>query len=198
MASAAARAHARAGRDRGRGRGLVPPAPSSTPPLSASEKEGPGHRYTIAQRIHCLSLIVEGFSGPYIEAKTGVARSAQVKIRKKAFERGFQPDQDPRIFERYVEDGARSGRPKTITPAIEQQLLDTVRADRAGREKSSEVLAYESGISCASALRILHKHGLSSVKPTRKPGLSLQQRAARLQFCLQHAHWTLEDWKCVI
>lgn len=80
----------------------------------------------------------------------------------------------------------------------EQQLLESVKFDRSGREKSSEVLAYECGISRSSALRILHKYGLSNVKPTRKPGLNAVQRAARLAFCLDHINWTLEDWKRVI
>jgi transposase len=93
-------------------------------------------------------------------------------MKKKAFERGFRPDQDPRILDYYVVDGPRSGRPKEITVETEQCLLNSVRANRAGREKSSEVLAYECGISSISALRILHKYGLNSVKPTQKPGLN--------------------------
>lgn len=80
----------------------------------------------------------------------------------------------------------------------EQQLLDSVRADRAGREKSSEVLAYECGISRSSALRILHKYGLANAKLTRKPGLNKEQKVAHLQFYFDHQHWTLEDWKYVI
>jgi transposase len=97
-----------------------------------------------------------------------------------------------------VVDGPRSGRPKEITIETEQCLLNSVRANRAGREKSSEVLAYECGISSVSALRILHKYGLNSVKPTQKPGLNPIQQKARLQFCLEHQYWTLKDWKRVI
>ena len=122
-----------------------------------------------------------------------VSNSQHNLIKKRAYERGFRPDQDSRILEHYVKDGPRSGRPKEITLEIEQCLLDSVKADRSGREKSSEVLAYECGISYSSALRILHKYGLLNVKPTRKPGLNGRQRAARLAFCLKHQHWTLED-----
>jgi Transposase len=67
-----------------------------------------------------------------------------------------------------------------------------------GREKSAEVLAYEHITSRSTALRILRKHGLSKVKPTRKPGLNSTQRAARLKFCLEHQEWGLEEWKRVI
>jgi Transposase len=85
-----------------------------------------------------------------------------------------------------------------MTSTAEQQLIDNVKADRAGREKSTEVLAYEYKTSRSTAVRTLHKHGLSSVKPTRKPGLSNAQRAARLDFCLKHQEWSLEEWKRVI
>jgi len=143
-------------------------------------------------------LLAEGFSGLDIQKKTGIKPSAQTYMKKKAFNRGFRPDQDPRILDHYVVDGVRPGRPKVITLETEQRLLESVRVDRSGREKSSEVLAYECGISYSSALRILHKYGLNSVKPTRKPGLNPKQRKARLEFCLRHQHWTLEDWMRVI
>jgi hypothetical protein len=94
-------------------------------------------------------------------------------MKKKAFERGFRLDQDPRILDYYVIDGPRSGRPKKILIEKEQDLLNSVRANRAGREKSSEVLAFKCGISPASALRILHKYDLNNIKLTRKPGLNL-------------------------
>ena len=140
----------------------MPPRPRPLPEDTVDH----GHRYSIAQRVQCLTLIVEGFSGVNIELKTGVKPSTQSYIKKRAFERGFRPDIDPRILLHHIEDGARSGRPKEITLATEQKVLSSVKADRAGREKSSEVLAYEAGISQSSALRILHKYNLSSVKPT--------------------------------
>jgi hypothetical protein len=121
---------------------------------------------------------------------------------ERAKERGYQPQQDPRILEHHVVDGsaisANRGRPREIDESIEERLLDLVISDRSGREKSSDVLAYETGISSSSALRVLHHHGLNSVKPTRKPGLNEAQRKARLEFCLAHKDWTLEDWKNVI
>ena len=225
MSSSVVQAHVKTGRGRGRGRGRglsssrntppsrditsSPPPPSQdTSPASRPSRNAPrplpqsvidhGHRYSIAQRVQCLTLIVEGFSGRDIEKKTGVKPTAQTYIKKRANARGFCPEQDPRILEYHVQDGARSGRPKEITLETEQRILNSVRKDRSGREKSSEVLAYEVGISRSSALRILHKYGLTNVKPTRKPGLNRVQKALRLAFCLKHQHWTLEDWKRVI
>jgi transposase len=78
-----------------------------------------------------------------------------------------------------VIDGERSGRPKEITKDQEDALLSAVRINRAGKEKSSEVLAYKQGISYSSALRILHKNGLNNMKPTTKPGLTTAMRKIR-------------------
>jgi transposase len=145
------------------------------------------------QRAQCLTLLVEGFSHYEIEQRTGIKESTQKNIKRRALARGFYPEQDPRILKCYIEDGARSSRLKEISPATEQRLLDSVKIDRAGREKSSEILAYESGIGRSSALRILHNSGLSNVKSTRKPGLNSVQRASRLAFYLEHEDWTLKD-----
>ena len=188
MASSAIRAYIRTGQN----------SPSRNPPRNPPQNPSQRTQFSLAQRAQCLTLIIEGFSGREIEKKTSIKPSSQTYLKKRAFERGFRPDQDPRILDYYIQDGARSGRPKEIQLEMENAVLDSVRADRAGREKSSEVLAFEQGISSSSVLRILRKHGLSSVKPTRKPGLNSQQRQARLQFCLKHKDWTLEDWKRVI
>jgi hypothetical protein len=131
-----------------------------------------GNRYTLVQRVQCLTLIVEGRSGAYIEQKTGVKKRTQNYIKKRAFDRGFNPDEDPRILESYIIDGDRLGRPKEISVKQKERILLAVRKDRLDREKSSEVLAYKSDISYSSALRILYKYGLSCVKSTIKPGLT--------------------------
>ena len=178
-----------------------PPSPGDPVPFARPLPQGvkdSGHRYTLAQRIQCLTLVVEGFTPAYIKEKTGVGERSQRAIRKKAYDRGFDPDKDPRILESYVIDGARSGRPKEISKEKEEEILLSVRSDRSGREKSSEVLAYEAGISRRSALRILHKYGLQNVKPTTKPGLTAQMKLIRYEWALAHKDWTLEDWKNVI
>ena len=131
-----------------------------------------GHQYTLVQRVHCLILITEGYSVAEIKKKTGVSERSQRHIRKRAYDRGFRPEEDPQILESYVIDGARSGRPKEILKETEEALLAAVQSDHSSREKSSEVLTYEQNISQSSALRILHSNGLTNVKPTTKPGLT--------------------------
>jgi hypothetical protein len=78
-----------------------------------------------------------------------------------------------------------------------------VRLDRYGREKSCADLAGELSeiginISATTIWRILKNAGLRKTKPTRKPGLTKKMKADRLAWCLEHQHWTLEDFKNVI
>jgi transposase len=157
-----------------------------------------GVRYTVAQKIQALTLLSSGFSSKYASDQTGIPVRTINRINVEARKRGYEPEKDPRILEAYVIDAPRSGRPKTVTEAVEQSLLANVRADRNGREKSSEYLAYEVNISRRSVCRVLAAHGLKAVKPTRRPLLTDSMKAARLRFALAHAHWTLEDWKQVI
>ena len=44
-----------------------------------------------------------------------MGQMSQSRLRRKATERGFRPEQDSRIFEHYVNDGARLGRPNKAT-----------------------------------------------------------------------------------
>jgi hypothetical protein len=52
----------------------------------------------------------------------------------KARERGYNPEIDPRILPVYVEDGKRTGRPKEITEATEQAILESISKNQNGRE----------------------------------------------------------------
>jgi hypothetical protein len=78
-----------------------------------------------------------------------------------------------------------------------------VSNDRYGREKTTADLAGELrllgiSISASTVTRILKAAGYRKTKPTRKPGLTTRMRKERLQWCLDHQDWTLEDWKAVI
>ena len=103
------------------------PPPPRPPPLDRPRNPPPprplpqdvidhGHRYSLAARIHCFALRAEGYSGQDIDKKTGVSQTSQSRIWKKALERGFRPQEDPRILVHYVEDGSRPGRPRNISP----------------------------------------------------------------------------------
>jgi hypothetical protein len=59
-------------------------------------------------------------------------------------------------------------------------------------------LAKGGKISARTIHRILHRRGYKPCKPTRKPSLTKDAKLARLNWCLDHKDWTLEDWKNVI
>lgn len=157
-----------------------------------------GRRYSIAQKAQVLALHGERFPKTYIAGRSGVSYNTVKRIIARAEKEGFDPQRDPRVLDGYIMNKEIPGRPKRIGNDVEQRLIASVTADRAGREKSSEVLAYEQLISVSSAQRILRNHGYTNVKPTLKPGLSKQQRAVRLKWCQAHKDWTLKDWKNVV
>ena len=113
---------------------------------------------TIVQRTQCLTLLSLGYSVQQVEAAIKIPQKTCRRIFEKVKQRGYCSAEDPEILEYYVENGVRSGRPKEINKAVESQLLDLITEDRNGREKLSEVLVYETGISTLSALRILHRN----------------------------------------
>lgn len=78
-------------------------------------------------------------------------------------------------------DDVRPGRPRVISEDQKEALLSMIRVNRVGREKSSEVLAYELGFSYNSILRILHREGMTNVKSTTKPGLTVVMRIIRFK-----------------
>jgi hypothetical protein len=70
MTSAVVRAHARI--DNRNLRNSLPPSP--LPPLDPTPQESMAQRpqYSISQRVHCLSLQMEGFSYQDIKRKIGI------------------------------------------------------------------------------------------------------------------------------
>lgn len=162
-----------------------------------------GRRYSIAEKAQALALYQIGMNSVQIGRTLNLDDSTIRAWIRTAKSRGWEGAEAPlgdrrRILTQFVEAGTSPGRPKEVTKEIEEKVLASVRKDSAGREKSSEVLGYEAGWSSATVLRILKKHGLKNVKPTRKPGLSREQQLKRLAFALEHKDWTLEDWKNVI
>ena len=149
-----------------------------------------------ATRAQVLTLaMISKLKYDKISAITGVTKGAISNIVKKAMERGSEGGA---IVDEYVADKPQPGRPKTVNPEIEEKILDSVRKDRTGREKPTEYLAFEAGISRSPCHRVLKRHGFNKVKPTMKPGLSDKAKQKRLEFCPRHKHWTLEDSKNVI
>ena len=160
----------------------------------------------IATRALVVALMSPPSSKSSVETAflTGLSKRQVNRILAKAIERGFDLNSRPLVLRNaFLEDAPRSGRPRIQTDDITTQIINKVTRDRYGREKTCADIAGELSlegieISSLTVLRILSKAGYKKTKPTRKPGLTKKMKADRLQWCLAHRHWTLEDWKNVI
>ena len=82
----------------------------------------------------------------------------------------------------------RQGRKKQ-TEDIKNVILEKVRRDRYGREKTCDYIAAEvGGVSAKTVWRILRASRLRKIKPTRKPGLTEQMKLKRLKFYRDHVY----------
>ena len=149
---------------------------------------------TKAQIVTLKSL---GYSNFFIQDLCNVTKRGIGKIYSRALSRGYIPSSPVRLD--HVKDSPRCGRPRK-QETCKDEVIRKVKKDRYGREKSCEQLAFEFGgaISPTTIWRILRAAGMRKTKPTRKPGLTKAMKKARLKFCKDHEHWTLEDWKNVI
>jgi transposase len=146
----------------------------------------------------------KGVSIEEIIKDTSYARSSIYAIQKTAKARGYDPSKDTRILLSYVEDAPRTGRPKKCTSDVEEQVIKAISQNSTTRELSTQKITdtltplIKGGISARSIHRILRHRGYKPCKPTRKPGLTQANKLKRLKWCLDHEHWTLDDWKKVI
>jgi hypothetical protein len=94
-----------------------------------------------------------------IEASTGVKKRTLNNIKLKAIARGYDPLVDKfRITRAYLEDAPRSGRPNTVINEINEDfVISIISKDKNEKEKSSEVIGNEIGISKQSVCRIMKK-----------------------------------------
>ncbi len=155
-------------------------------------------------RIQALCMLENGIPMDKITHDTGYHRRTVFKIQQKARARGFDSSKDSRILLAYVEDAPRSGRPKKTTPEVEEEVIKAISKNSTSRQLSTQAIAnmisplVRGGISARSVHRILRRRGYKPSKPTRKPGLTADNKTKRLKWCLDHRDWTLEDWKNVI
>lgn len=155
-------------------------------------------------RVQALALLSVKTPMAEIIKKTGYTESTIYKIRKKAKSRGYDPSKDEKILLAYVTDAPKTGRPKKCTLEVEEAVIKAISKNSTTRQLSTQAIAHivsplcKGGISACSVHRILRRKGYKPCKPTTKPGLTNDNKLARLQWCLDHENWTLEDWKNVI
>lgn len=149
-------------------------------------------------RLQALALIEAGIATKIVTAISTVSRQTIARLQAQARTRGYNPESSKKLLLSYVTDALRSGRPMVATSELEKAVLDVVRKDRDGREKTSFMLAAEQGISSITILRILKRNNFRPCKTTKKPALTEAMKEARYQFALRYQYWTIEDWKNVI
>lgn len=106
-----------------------------------------------------------------------------------------------KFLDGHLEDTPRSVRPSKQATVL-QKVVDTVRTNRYGREKSCADIAGALSlevfdISASTVWRVLKKAGSKKTKPTRRPGLTKRMKE-RYNWCYDYKDWTLEDWKNAI
>jgi len=140
--------------------------------------------HDLATRALIITLKATGKPNDEITGLTGISKRTINSIFARAIERGFDPCQRPlKLLNKYLEDSHRSGRPSK-QDEVAQKVVNSVRTDRYGREKScadvAGALSQEGfNISAATVWRILRKAGLKKTKPTRKPRLTKKMKEAR-------------------
>jgi transposase-like protein len=107
---------------------------------------------------------------------------------------GCSPQQVARTWERYqkhhtIEDLPRSGRPKVYTARDLRLLKHGILNDQfdTAAEAHRDLLPHFSDQTVRNMLRQI---GARDYHKTKKPLLSADHKAARLQWCLDHRDWT--------
>ena len=148
--------------------------------------------HTIGARVQALSRLEAKVHIDQVSELSGISKKHIYRLRKLAKERGYDPTSSSIIHEKYVADRPCSGRPKKITEELEKEIIAAVRKNRKGREKTSQELGWQFDLSDRSIVHTLHKHNIHSCKPSYKPGLTENMKAASLKFALEHQHKRLE------
>jgi len=167
-----------------------PPAapPPAAPPLAAPKQKRTHH--TIGARIQALTLYKLRVDLEKIKEQTGITKSSLYKLRTKAISRGWDPF---KVLETWhVDDAPRSGRPP-ISTATAKFIIETITRNSTTRGWSCARIASEVSntpswkpVSASTVYRTLTLKGYGVFKRTVKPGLTIEQMAERLKWCLDH------------
>ena len=160
----------------------------------------PGKYHDIATRAQALTLKVIKCPDAENTKITGLPRSTINSIYRTARARGYNPDACQTLFNSYIEDAPKPGPPCKATLEVEDAIIAVLSKNSTTRELSCQRIAdlITPNISARTVHRVLKRRGYRSCKPTTKPGLTAENKLARLKWCKDHADWTLEDWKNVI
>ena len=103
-------------------------------------------RHDIATRIQALALFEAGIPIPRITEFTGIPKRTIYDLQAKAKARGYNPKVSKLLKIEYVEDGARSGRPRNISRE-QEGAQEPIQNGQNAREENLEIIALEATIS---------------------------------------------------
>ena len=93
--------------------------------------------HDIATRAQVVTLKALGLKNSEIERQTGIKTRTINSIYDRAIQRGFDPNAEQRVVhDNHVQNASRPGRPSKQTEDIKEGILNKVRQDRYGREKT--------------------------------------------------------------
>lgn len=137
----------------------------------------------LKQRI--IKLLKEGNTQRKVAEMLNCSHSAISYINKKFNEIGS------------VVNRTRCGRPRSTSKRDDRQLRQIVQNLRRGTSK--EINGNWAQNVCDRTVRNrLNEMGYSFCKAKTKPFLTKLHRKKRLEWCKEHRHWTVDDWKKVI
>jgi hypothetical protein len=93
----------------------------------------------------------------------------------------------------YVINASRSNKLSKIISIVETIIVINVRVDKNERKKCFARLSYEHEISSIIILRVLKCNEFRSCKSIMKLDLNAIMMKTRLQFCLRHKNWIIDD-----
>jgi len=135
---------------------------------------------------HILHLLDSGQSAHQISDSTGVHTSTILRLHSKHHS-SLQK--------------SSGGRPSLLSPANIRHgvhLITSLKAENAVQVSKTLGSIINQPISAKTVCRYLSSAGMKAVVKKKRPTLKPRHRKARLDFAIEHQHWTVEDWKKVV
>jgi transposase len=123
--------------------------------------------------------------------------SEQLKVSRCCVQNAITKFEQHGIFE----DLKRSGRPKALSERNVRELKRLVTGDNrlsVGKITSNLNGSLQKPVSKDTVRRCIRKLGYEYCVKIKKPWLSAKHKKARIEWCKQHQHWTICDWRKVI
>jgi len=167
------------------------------PKLKQAEQSRTARFYDLGTRCQALTLYEAGVPVPTIVELTKISERQIYRLRKGAIAHGYDRMVSTIILIKYVEDAPRSDRGDKVSQVVVDLILSIVIKNSTTCTWSTACICqavkdtpgFEKTKLCPrSVYNALAANGYGKWKQTVKPGLTLDQKMQRLQWCLAHEH----------